>query len=83
MKDISAVEWLPLAAAVRRLSYPLERLFLHHVGRRMFKRRRKPTRRKAMPAQNRARGAARASRATNPRANPALNLYFALSLAKI
>ena len=24
MKDIAAVEWLPLAAAVRRLSYPLE-----------------------------------------------------------
>jgi 8-oxo-dGTP diphosphatase len=47
MKDIAAVEWLPLAAAVRRLSYPLERLFLHHVGRRMFKRRRKPARRKA------------------------------------
>ena len=47
MKDIVAVEWLPLAAAVRRLSYPLEKLFLHHVGRRMFKRRRKPARRKA------------------------------------
>jgi 8-oxo-dGTP diphosphatase len=47
MKDIVAVEWLPLAAAVRRLSYPLEKLFLHHVGRRMFKRRRKKARRKA------------------------------------
>ena len=34
MKDIIAVEWLPLAAAVRRLSYPLEKLFLQHVGRR-------------------------------------------------
>ena len=33
MKDIAAVEWLPLAAAVRRLSYPLEKLFLHSVGR--------------------------------------------------
>ena len=47
MKDIVAVEWLPLAAAVRRLSYPLEKLFLRHVGRRMFRRRRKPARRKA------------------------------------
>ncbi len=48
MKDIVAVEWLPLAAAVRRLSYPLEKLFLRHVGRRILKRRRrKPTRRKA------------------------------------
>ena len=48
MKDIAAVEWLPLAAAVRRLSYPLEKLFLRHVGRRILKRRRrKPARRKA------------------------------------
>ena len=38
MKDIVAVEWLPLGAAVRRLSYPLERLFLQHVGRRALKR---------------------------------------------
>ncbi len=48
MKDIVAVEWLPLPAAVRRLSYPLEKLFLHHVGRRVLKRRhRKATRRKS------------------------------------
>lgn len=40
-KDIAAVEWLPLAAAVRRLSYPLEKLFLRHAGRRVLKRRRK------------------------------------------
>jgi len=47
MKDIAAVEWLPLAAAVRRLSYPLEKLFLRHVGRRVLKlRRRKAARRK-------------------------------------
>ena len=46
MKDIAAVEWLPLAAAVRRLSYPLEKLFLRQVGRRILKRRRKPARRK-------------------------------------
>ena len=48
MKDIAAVEWLTLAAAVRRLSYPLEKLFLRHVGRRILRRRRrKPARRKA------------------------------------
>ncbi len=41
MKDIVAVEWLPLAAAVRRLSYPLEKLFLRHVGRRILRRRRR------------------------------------------
>ena len=46
MKDIAAVEWLPLAAAVRRLSYPLEKLFLRHVGRRMLKRRRRKTARR-------------------------------------
>ncbi len=34
MRDIAAVEWLPLAAAIRRLSYPLEKLFLSGVGRR-------------------------------------------------
>jgi len=32
MKDITAVAWLPLAKAVRRLSYPLEKLFLRSVG---------------------------------------------------
>jgi 8-oxo-dGTP diphosphatase len=47
MKDILAVEWLPLAAAVRRLSYPLEKLFLHHVGRQVLKRHRHKMRRKS------------------------------------
>lgn len=32
-KDIRAVAWLPLPAAILRLSYPLEKLFLRHVGR--------------------------------------------------
>jgi 8-oxo-dGTP pyrophosphatase MutT (NUDIX family) len=39
MSDIIAVEWLPLSAAVRRLSYPLEKLFLQHAGHRALKRR--------------------------------------------
>lgn len=39
MADIVAVEWLPLAAAARRLSYPLEKLFLRNVGRRAAKHR--------------------------------------------
>jgi 8-oxo-dGTP diphosphatase len=48
MKDILAVEWLPLSAAVRRLTYPLEKLFLQHVGRNVLKRhRRKAASRKA------------------------------------
>jgi 8-oxo-dGTP diphosphatase len=32
MKDIIAVKWLSLDAAVKRLSYPLEKLFLTNVG---------------------------------------------------
>jgi len=39
MADIAAVEWLPLKAAVRRLSYPLEKLFLRNIGRRAAPRR--------------------------------------------
>jgi 8-oxo-dGTP pyrophosphatase MutT (NUDIX family) len=39
MADIVAVDWLPLKAAVRRLSYPLEKLFLRNVGRRAAKQR--------------------------------------------
>jgi 8-oxo-dGTP diphosphatase len=46
MSDIVAVEWLPLGAAVRRLSYPLERLFLQHAGRRALKHRKAGSRRK-------------------------------------
>lgn len=49
MADIVAVEWLPLKAAVRRLSYPLEKLFLRHAAARALKKRRaKPG--KAKPA---------------------------------
>lgn len=51
MKDIAAVAWLPFAEAVRRLSYPLEKLFLKSVGRALVRRKRhaktKKTRRKA------------------------------------
>jgi len=47
MKDIIAVDWLPLGAAVRRLSYPLEKLFLQHAGRRVLKRRAAARRRKS------------------------------------
>lgn len=32
MKDIRAVEWLPLSAAVNRLSLPREQLFLRNIG---------------------------------------------------
>jgi len=45
-KDIVAVEWLSLPAAVQRLSYPLEKLFLRNVGRVALRRRKQRTRRK-------------------------------------
>jgi 8-oxo-dGTP diphosphatase len=64
MKDIIAVDWLPVGQAVRRLSYPLEKLFLQHAGRRVLKQRKhgkrrktraraksRPARRKARPPQ--------------------------------
>ena len=37
-RDIKAVEWLPLAAAVERLSLPHEQSFLRHVGPRALRR---------------------------------------------
>jgi 8-oxo-dGTP diphosphatase len=48
MKDIMAVEWLPLPAAIRRLSYPLEKLFLRSVGRTAVRRRRRLLRHKRL-----------------------------------
>jgi len=47
MKDIMAVAWLPLAAAIRRLSYPLEKLFLRNVGRHAVLRHKRKRHRKA------------------------------------
>jgi 8-oxo-dGTP diphosphatase len=55
MKDIVAVEWLSLGAAVKRLSYPLEKLFLSHVGRLVVLHHRRPQRRKAKRPATRAR----------------------------
>ncbi len=80
MKDIVAVDWLPLGKAVRRLSYPLEKLFLQHAGSRVVshhrkaKKRRKTraarksktTRRKTRPPQARRKAQAR-SRDIGPR----------------
>ena len=43
MRDIAAVAWLPLGQAVKRLTYPLEKLFLAGVGRALVrKKRRRP-----------------------------------------
>ena len=51
--DIVEVEWLPLPAAIRRLSFPLEKLFLRHVGRRVIKRRRRKSARRGSRATGR------------------------------
>lgn len=61
MKDIMAVEWLPLRAAVRRLSYPLEKLFLRNVGRQALRRNKTRRRSRGQTAKSkRRRGAAKA-----------------------
>jgi len=59
MKDIMAVEWLPLSAAVRRLSYPLERLFLSNVGRSILRRKTRNSKSKLRRNASKARGKAR------------------------
>jgi 8-oxo-dGTP diphosphatase len=71
MKDIMAVEWLPLRAAVRRLSYPLEKLFLRNVGRNILRRRQRSPRkprhrnRSTAKARNKAGDKSRPSHATS------------------
>jgi 8-oxo-dGTP diphosphatase len=64
MKDIMAVEWLPLRAAIRRLSYPLEKLFLRNVGRNVLRRRRRQQRK----ARSRSRPAAKTRHKSRPHA---------------
>ena len=46
-KDVVAIKWLPLAKAVRKLSYPLEKLFLSGVGHRRLADRKRSLRRMA------------------------------------
>jgi 8-oxo-dGTP diphosphatase len=55
MKDIAAVEWLPLGAAVKRLSHPLEKIFLTNVGRHAVLQERRPQTRKVKSAASKAR----------------------------
>jgi hypothetical protein len=61
MNDIVAVEWLPLAAAVKRLSDPVEKVFLTNVGRHAIRRRRARAQRQ---------GAGRQGSATAGKINP-------------
>jgi 8-oxo-dGTP diphosphatase len=44
MRDIKAVAWLPLPAAIEKLSNPLEQVFLRNVGRRALKQTQLPVR---------------------------------------
>ena len=61
MKDIMAVEWLPLRAAVRRLSYPLEKLFLSNVGKQALRQNKQRRRARSQIAKSKPRrGAAKA-----------------------
>jgi 8-oxo-dGTP diphosphatase len=46
MRDIAKVAWLPLKDAVRKLSYPLEKLFLRTVGGSLVRKRGKKTAKK-------------------------------------
>lgn len=54
MPDIVAVDWLPLKAAVRRLSYPLEKLFLRYAIARALKKRRVKSKTKAAAGKKKA-----------------------------
>ena len=49
LSDIKAVEWLPLAAAIDRLSLSHEQFFLRHVGRHALRRSLKKARVRAAP----------------------------------
>jgi 8-oxo-dGTP diphosphatase len=54
MGDIKAVEWLPLAAAIERLTLPHEQIFLRNVGRRALRKsieKQRPKRPPRLPAQ--------------------------------
>jgi 8-oxo-dGTP diphosphatase len=50
MRDIKAVKWLPLDAAIARLTFPIERAFLAHIGERSMKPGRRPAATKARSA---------------------------------
>jgi hypothetical protein len=61
MKDIVAVKWLSLGAAVKRLSYPVEKLFLTGVGRHALRQRIRPQRRRGKASLAKAPGVKAAS----------------------
>jgi 8-oxo-dGTP diphosphatase len=61
MKDIVAVKWLSVGAAIKRLSYPLEKLFLTNVGRHAVRLHRRPQRRTAKAPTNKKTGPRRKS----------------------
>jgi 8-oxo-dGTP diphosphatase len=68
-EDITEVRWLPLSAAIRRLSFPLEKLFLRSVGRALRRRRRKPRRKSSSKSSSKSlrRAATREKAAKRPR----------------
>ncbi len=56
MSDIAQVAWLPLGQAVKRLSSPLEKLFLQSVGRELLPKRRRKKQRRGKKRKGRGRG---------------------------
>jgi 8-oxo-dGTP diphosphatase len=71
MKDIMAVEWLPLRAAVRRLSYPLEKLFLRNVGKQALRQNKQRRRTRGHAAKSKPRRHAAKTRGRKSRLRPA------------
>jgi 8-oxo-dGTP diphosphatase len=64
MSDIAKVAWLPLKDAVKRLTYPLEKLFLKSVGRDLIRKHGRKKARAGRPDAKARRGAKSKSRRT-------------------
>jgi 8-oxo-dGTP diphosphatase len=86
MDDIKAVEWLPLSAAIERLSLPHEQFFLRNVGRKALNRtlkkpRRRPPAEDAMAVEDAMAAAAAVAPAIEAKAPPPLDSAAPLELS--
>ena len=70
MRDIVAVEWLPLKAAIRRLSYPLEKLFLRHAAARAIDRHKRGKEESKKKSKDKTKGKAKNKAKRNGKAGP-------------
>lgn len=80
MSDIKRVDWLSLAAAIKKLNHPMERLFLRNVGRSVLKLRPDKPRRSAVRALFALRG--KKKRASRSRRRNILRRVFGIRRAK-